>query len=82
MQEGMVEIKKFLIDDQVIKENRLRGITEIILNLDELGNTDNLEDGRPINSLLNYHVTLMKILRVSNPTSPSTRNLRTESLLP
>ena len=35
----------------------MRGITEMILNLDELNNSDNLEDGRPSNSLLTYHVT-------------------------
>ena len=29
----------------------------MIFNLNELDNTDNLEDGRPSNSLLTYHVT-------------------------
>ena len=57
MLEGMVELNKFLVDDQVIKKNKLKGITEMILNLDELDNTDNLEDGRPSNALLTYHVT-------------------------
>ena len=55
--EGIVELEKFLVDDQVTKTNKLKGITEIILNLDELDNSDNLEDGRPSNSLLTYHVT-------------------------
>ena len=57
MLEGMVELNKFLVDDQVIKKNKFKGITEMILNLDELVNSDNLEDGRPSNSLLTYHVT-------------------------
>ena len=84
MLEGMVELNKFLVDDQVIKKNRLRGITEMSLTLNELDNTDNLEHGRPSNSLLTYHVTsiLMKILDVLNLTSPNTRNLKMESLLP
>ena len=55
--EGMVELNKFLVDDQVTKMNKLKGITEMIINLDELDNTVNLEDGRPSNSLLTYHVT-------------------------
>ena len=38
--------------------NKLRGITEMILNLDELDNTDNLEDGRPGNALFTYPVTV------------------------
>ena len=50
MPEGMVELAYFEADDQVIKKNRLRGITEMIFNLNELDNADNFEDGRPGNS--------------------------------
>ena len=57
MLEGMVELNKFLVDDRVSKKNKLKGITEMIINLDELYNTNNLKDGRPNNSLLTYHVT-------------------------
>ena len=55
--EGMIELRQFENDERVIKTNKLRGITEIILNLNELDNADNLEDARPSNSLLTYHVT-------------------------
>ena len=57
MLEGMVELNKFLVDDQVTKTNKLKGITEMILNLDELDKTNNLEDGKPSNSLLMHHMT-------------------------
>ena len=57
MLEGMVELNRFLVDDQVTKTNKLKGITEMIINLDEVDNTNNLEDGKPSNSLLTYHVT-------------------------
>ena len=57
MLEGMVELNQFVVDDQVIKKNKLKGITEMIINLDELDNSDNLKDGRPSNELLTYHVT-------------------------
>ena len=50
--EGMVAFTQFVSDERVIKTNKLKSITEIILNLDELDNTDNLEDGRPSNVLL------------------------------
>ena len=80
MLEGMAELNKFLVDDQVIKMNNLKGITEIILNLDELGNTNNLEDGRPSNALLMHHVTSNEDFKSFEP--HSTRNLKTESLLP
>ena len=81
MLEGMVKLNKFLVDDQVIKTNKFKGITEMIINLDEVDNTNNLEDEKPSNSLLIYHVTSNEDLRVSNPKTHNTRNLKGESLL-
>ena len=57
MLEGIIELNQFEADNQVIKKNKLKGITEITLNLDELDNSDNPKDGRPSNELLTYHVT-------------------------
>ena len=57
MLEGIIELNQFETDDQVTEMNKLKGITEITLNLDELNNSDNLKDGRPSNSLLTYYVT-------------------------
>ena len=54
MLEGIVELNKFLVDDQVTKTDKLKGITEITLNLDELDNTVNLEDGR-----VTHHLCIM-----------------------
>ena len=55
--EGIIELNQFETDDQVTKTNKLKGITEMTLNLDELNNSVNLKDGRPSNELLTYHVT-------------------------
>ena len=55
--EGMVELNQFVVDDQVIKKNKLKGITEMIISLDELNSSDNLEDRHPSNTLFTYHVT-------------------------
>ena len=82
MLEGIVELNQLEIDDQVTKTNKLKGITEITLNLDELNNSDNLKDGRPSNELLTYHVTDDKDFRRFEPQNPSTKNLKMESLLP
>ena len=57
MLEGIIELNQFEIDDQVTKTNKLKGITEMIINFDELNNGVNLKDGRPSNELLTYHVT-------------------------
>ena len=51
MLEGIVELNQFEVDDQVTETNKLKGITEITLNLDELNNSDNLNNGRPSNEI-------------------------------
>ena len=72
--EGMVELNQFVVDDQVIKKNKLKGITEMVINLDELNNSDNLKDGKPSNSLLTYHVTDDIDFSILNPKPHNIRN--------
>ena len=76
MLEGMVELNEFLVNNQVIKKNKLKGITEMIINLDELDNSDNLKDGRPSNELLTYHVTDDKDFTCFEPNSPQYKALK------
>ena len=76
MLEGMIELNKFLVDDQVTKTNKLRGITEMSLNLNELDNTVNLEDGRPSNSLLTYHLTANEDFTSFEPHTPQYKKLK------
>ena len=76
MLEGIVELNQFEVDDQVTKRNKLKGITEITLNLDELNNSDNLKDGRPSNELLTYHVTDDKDFTRFEPQTPQYRKLK------
>ena len=82
MLEGIVELNQFEVDDQDTKTNKVKGITEITLNLNELSNSVNLKDGRPSNELLTYHVTDDKDFTHFEPQNPTTRNLKTENLLP
>ena len=74
--EGMVELSQFVVDDQVIKKNKLKGITEMIINLDELNNSDNLKDGHPSNTLFMYHVTDDKDFTCFKPQTPQYRKLK------
>ena len=80
MLEVMVELNEFLVDDQVIKKNKLKGITVMILNLDELDNSDNLKDGRPSNELLTYHVTDDKDFMSFEPQSPQYKKLKNDTI--
>ena len=74
--EGIVELKQFEVDDEVTKTNKLKGITEITLNLDELNNSVNLKDGRPSNSLLTYYVTDDKDFTHFEPQYPQYKKLK------
>ena len=76
MLEEMVELNRFEVDDQVTKTNKLKGITKITLNLDELNNSHNLKDGRPSNELLTYHVTDDKDFTHFEPQTPQYRKLK------
>ena len=66
----MVEVNQFAVDDQVIKKNKLKGITEMIINLDELNN------GHPSNTLFMYHVTDDKNFTHFKPQTPQYRKLK------
>ena len=74
--EGMVEFSQFQNDDRVIKKNKLKEITEMALNLNKLDNSDNLEDGRPSNILLTYHVTDDKDFTHFEPGIPQYKKLK------
>ena len=74
--EGMVELNQFEIDDQVTKTNKLKGITEMIMKLDELNNSDNLKYGRPSNELLTYYMTSNEDFTRFEPQTPQYRKLK------
>ena len=76
MLEGMIELNQFEVDDKVTKKNKLKGITEITLNLDELNNSINLKDGRPSKELLTYCVTDNKDFTHFEPDIPQYKALK------
>ena len=43
-------------DPQIIKTNKLAKVTNVSLKLDELDNSNNLEDGHPSNTLFTYYI--------------------------
>ena len=74
--EGIIELNQFEIDDQVTKTNKLKGIMEMVINLDQLNNSVNLKDGRPSNELLTYHVANDKDFTCFEPQTPQYRKLK------
>ena len=74
--EGMVELNQFVVDDQIIKKNKLKGIMEMIINLEELNHSYNLKDERPSNTLFMYHVTDDKDFTHFEPQTTQYRKLK------
>ena len=53
-----MELKSRIGDcDDVLRTSKLVNGTKIIISLNELDNSDNLEDGKPSNTLFKYYVT-------------------------
>ena len=53
------ELKLQMLDSRndVLRTNKLEKVTKIAISLNELDNSDNLEDGSPSNTLFTYYVT-------------------------
>ena len=53
------KLKSQMLDshNDILRTNKLERITKMIISLNELDNSDNLEDGRPSNVLFTYQVT-------------------------
>ena len=54
-----MELRMQMIDSQedVLRTNKLEKVKKMTISLNKLDNSDNLEDGRPSNTLLTYYVT-------------------------
>ena len=53
------ELKSQMMDSRkdVLRTNKLEKVTKMVISLNKLDNSDNLEDGRPSNTLFTYYVT-------------------------
>ena len=57
-----IELKSRMLDSRndIQRTNKLVNGTKITISLNELDNSDNLEDGRPSNTLFTYFVTSLE----------------------
>ena len=67
-----MELKSQMLDsrDDVLRTNKLKKITKMAISLNELDNSDNLEDGRPSNTLFTYYVTSSEDFTRFEPRNP------------
>ena len=64
------------VHDNIPKTNKMAGITEIVMSLDELDNTDNLENRKVSNILLGYHVTANEAFTSFELAAPQYKKLK------
>ena len=67
-------------DSRVIKMEKFTKITNMTFNLDELDNSDNLEDGRPSNTLFMYYVTDYNEFMHFEPRTPQYKKLKDDMI--
>ena len=61
---------------QIIKTNILAKVTNMSLNLDELNNSNNLEDGHPSNTLFTYYMPGSENFTCFEPQTPRYNKLK------
>ena len=72
------ELKSQMLDshDDILRTNKLEEITKAPISLNELNNSDNLEDGRPSNTLFTYYVTSPEDFTHFKPRNPRYMKLK------
>ena len=73
-----MELKSQMLDsrDDVLRTNKLKKIVKVAISLNELDNSDNLEDGRPSNTLFTYYVTSSECYTCFEPRNPHYMKLK------
>ena len=67
-----MELKSQMVDsrDDVLRTNKLKKIRKVAISLNELNNSDNLEDGKPSNTLFTYYVASLEYYTHFEPRNP------------
>ena len=73
-----LELKSQMMDSHsdVLRTNKLEKVTKLSINLNELDNSDNLEDGQPSNTLFTYYVTGPEYSTRFEPVTPQYKKLK------
>ena len=76
------ELKSQMLDfrNDILRTNNSEGIMRMIISLNELDNSDNLEDGKPSNTLFTYYVTSSEHYTHFEPQSPQYKKLKNDTI--
>ena len=73
-----LELKSQMIDSRndVLRTNKLEKVMKMVISLNELDNSDNLEDSRPSSTLFTYYVTGPEYSTHFKPCTPQHKKLK------
>ena len=73
-----MELKSQMLDshNDVLRTNKLEKVTKMAISLEVLDNSNNLEDGRPSNTLFAYYVTSPEYYTHFEPHTPQYKKLK------
>ena len=76
------ELKSQMLDscNDIQRSNKLVNGTKITIIFNELNNSDNLEDGKPSNTLFTYFVTSLEYFTHFKPQSPQYKKLKNDTI--
>ena len=77
-----MELKSQMLDSRndIQRTNKLFNGTKITISLNELDNSDNLEDGKPSNTLFTYFVISPEYFTSFKPQSPQYKKLKNDTI--
>ena len=77
-----MELKLQMLDSRndIQRTNKLVNGTKITVGLNKLNNSDNLEDGKPSNTLFTYFVTSPEYFTHFEPQSPQYKKLKNDTI--
>ena len=73
-----LELRLLMLDshEDVLRTNKLKKVKKMVISLNELNNSNNLEDGRPSNTLFTYYVTSPDYSMHFEPHTPQYKALK------
>ena len=77
------ELRVQMVDsrEDVLRTNEFEKVTKIVISLNKLDNSDNLEDGLPSNTLFTYYVTGLEYSTCFEPVTPQYKKLKNGEII-
>ena len=66
--------------NDILRTNKLVNGTKMVITLNELDNSDNLEDRKPSNTLFTFFVTSPEYFTLFEPHSPQYKKLKNDTI--